>query len=62
MTLLRDGRSHLVALLPGRYFGKLSTDLRLRRALLEQQTIEVRLDLRNALKLQPKFPQRVGER
>jgi len=57
-----EGRHRFVALLPGRYFGKLSTDLRLRRALLEQQTIEVRLDLRNALKLQPKFPQRVGER
>jgi len=37
-------------------------DLRLLRASVEQQTIELRLDLRNALKLHLKFPQLVGER
>jgi len=60
MTLLPGGRCHLVA--PGRCFGKLSTDLTLLCGLLEQETIELRLDLLNALKLQLKVPERVGER
>ena len=64
MTLLRAVRSHLVALSPGPLLRKAldGSQAGLLCALLEQQIIELRLDLRNALKLQLKLPQRVGER
>ena len=63
MTLLRGGRPICRATAPPAVTSGSSgwiSDCSV--ALLEQQTIELPLELRNALKLQLKFPQRVGER